>query len=95
MLLNEGIPSQPKYGGLLKIEDSEPVKFTELISYKKTSVPPLEAFSAKGCTSIMDVVENGEGIIPANFRLIPGIGREKAINIINKLDKIWKWIFGG
>ncbi|MCQ2970604.1 MAG: NrpR regulatory domain-containing protein [archaeon] len=88
VLLNEGIPSQPKYGGLLKIEDSEPVKFTELISYKKTSVPPLEAFSAKGCTSIMDVVENGEGIIPANFRLIPGIGREKAINIINKLDKI-------
>lgn len=88
VLLNEGIPSKPKYGGLLKIEDSEPVKFTELISYKKTSVPPLEAFSAKGCTSIMEVVENGEGIIPANFRLIPGIGREKAINIINKLDKI-------
>ncbi|WP_432645333.1 NrpR regulatory domain-containing protein [Methanobrevibacter sp.] len=88
VLLNEGIPSQPKYGGLLKIEDSEPIKFTELMSYKKTSLSPLDAFSTKEFTSIMDVVENGNGIIPANFRLIPGIGREKAINIINKLDKI-------
>ena len=88
VLLNEGIPSQPKYGGLLKIEDSEPINFTQLISYKKTSVSPLDAFSTKGFTSIMDVLENGDGIIPANFRLIPGIGREKAANIINKLDKI-------
>lgn len=88
VLLNEGIPSQPKYGGLLKIEDSEPINFTELISYKKTSVSPLDAFSAKGFTSIMDVIENGDGIIPANFRLIPEIGREKAVNIINKMDKI-------
>ncbi len=88
VLLNEGIPSQPKYGGLLKIENNEPIKFTELISYKKTSVSPLDAFSAKGFTSIMDVVETGDGIIPANFRLIPGIGRDKAVDIINKLDKI-------
>lgn len=88
VLLNKGIPSQPQYGGLLKIEDSQPVRFTELISYKKTSVTPLDAFSAKGFTSVMDVVENGEGIIPANFRLIPGIGRQKAIEIINRLDKI-------
>lgn len=88
VLLNEGIASQPQYGGLLKIEDNEPVGFTELISYKKTSVSPLEAFSAKGFTSVMDVIENGEGIIPANFRLIPGIGRQNAIDIINKLEKI-------
>ncbi|AMD16741.1 membrane protein [Methanobrevibacter sp. YE315] len=88
VLLNEGIPSQPQYGGLLKIEDSQPIKFTELISYKKTSMTPLDAFSTPGLTSIMDVVDTGSGIIPANFRLIPGIGREKAISIINNLDKI-------
>ena len=33
VLLNEGIASQLQYGGLLKIEDNEPVGFTELISY--------------------------------------------------------------
>ena len=88
VLLNEGIPSQPQYGGLLKIEDYKPVKFTELISYKKTSVTPLDAFSTPGFTSVLDVVDNGNGIIPANFRLIPGIGRSKAVDIINKLNKI-------
>ena len=88
ILLNEGIPSQPQYGGLLKIEDSQPIKFTELISYKKTSLTPLDAFSSSGLTSIHDVVNTGSGIIPANFRLIPGIGRQKAVDIINKLEKI-------
>ena len=88
ILLNEGIPSQPQYGGLLKIEDSQPIKFTELISYKKTSVTPLDAFSTSGFTSVLDVVNDGTGIIPANFRLIPGIGRQKAIEIINRLEKI-------
>ena len=88
ILLNEGIPSQPQYGGLLKIEDLQPIKFTELISYKKTSVTPLDAFSTTGFTSVLDVVNTGSGVIPANFRLIPGIGRKKAIDIINRLEKI-------
>ena len=88
ILLNEGILSQPQYGGLLKIEDKEPIKFEELISYKKTSVTPLEAFSAPQYTSVLDVVNDGNGIIPANFRLIPGIAYDKTVEIINNLKKI-------
>ena len=88
VLLNEGIPSQPQYGGLLKIENNQPVKFTELISYKKTSVTPLDAFANSNLTSVLDVITKGSGVVPANFRLIPGIAREKTIEIINQLDKI-------
>ena len=88
VLLNEGIPSQLQYGGLLKIEDSKPIRFTDLISYKKTSVTPLDAFCSSGLTSVLDVVDSGSGIIPANFRLIPAIGRLKTVDIINKLNKI-------
>jgi hypothetical protein len=88
ILLNEGIPSQPKYGGLLQIEDNHPVKFTELISYKKTSITPLDAFANTNQTSVLDVTTEGSGIIPANFRLIPGIGKQKAVNIIKKLHEI-------
>ena len=88
ILLNEGIASQPLYGGLLKIEDYKPVRFEELISYKKTSLTPLDAFSSPNRTSVLDVVDSGTGVIPANFRLIPGIGRDKTVEIINKLDKI-------
>ncbi|MDO5859282.1 DUF128 domain-containing protein [Methanobrevibacter sp.] len=88
ILLNEGIPSQLQYGGLLKVEDSRPVKFTELISYKKTSLTPLDAFANSNLTSVLDVITKGSGIIPANFRLIPGVSRQKTIEILNNLDRI-------
>ena len=88
ILLNEGIPSLPQYGGLLKIEDYKPVTFTELISYKKTSVTPLDAFIAPKMTSVLDVIDNGCGYVPANFRLIPSNAFEKATRIINEISKI-------
>ena len=88
ILLNEGISSQPVYGGLIKVEDYKPIRFEELISYKKTSLTPLDAFSSPNRTSVLDVVDSGNGIIPANFRLIPGVGRDKTIELIKKLDKI-------
>lgn len=88
ILLYEGIPSIPVYGGLLKIEDYVPTKFTELISYKKTSIPPLDAFISKGMTSVLDVINDGNGIIPANFRLIPSIAKEKCEKIVENLKKV-------
>lgn len=86
-LLYNGIPSIPLYGGLVKVEDYVPTKFTELISYKKTSISPLDAFISKNTTSVLDVVDNGTGLIPANFRLIPASGSEKTKEILNGLKK--------
>ena len=88
ILLKEGIPTQPQYGGLLKIENNRPVKFTETISYKKTSVTPLDAFANSDLTSVLDVITKGTGLIPANFRLIPGIARERTLEIIHELERI-------
>ena len=88
MLLKEGIPTQPQYGGLLKIENNHPVKFTEIISYKKTSVTPLDAFANSSLTSVLDVITKGNGLIPANFRLIPGVARERTIEIVKELIQI-------
>ena len=88
VLLKEGIPTQPQYGGLLKIENNQPVKFTEIISYKKTSVTPLDAFANSSLTSVLDVITKGSGLIPANFRLIPGVARERTIEIVKELIKI-------
>ena len=88
ILLNEGIPSQLQYGGLLKIEDSRPIKFTELISYKKTSLTPLDAFANSKLTSVLDVITKGSGLVPANFRLLPGVSKQKTHEILEKLNKI-------
>ena len=88
MLLNEGIPVIPQYGGLVNVEEYVPTRFTELISYKKTSMTPLDAFTAKNMTSVLNVAREGTGIIPANFRIIPAAAREKAVSFFGKLQKI-------
>ncbi len=88
MLQKQGIPVIPQYGGVVKIEDYIPTRFTELIAYKKTSMTPLEAFTDQNMTSVLEVVEQGNGLIPANFRLIPASSREKAVETFLKLHKI-------
>ncbi|MGZ7043119.1 MAG: NrpR regulatory domain-containing protein [Methanobacterium sp.] len=88
MILNEGIPVIPQYGGLVKVEDYVPTRFTELIAYKKTSMTPLEAFTAKGMTSVLSVAREGNGTIPANFRIIPAAARENTVELFNNLEKI-------
>jgi HTH-type transcriptional regulator, global nitrogen regulator NrpRI len=88
MLLKAGIPVVPKYGGLVKIENNVPKSFTELIAYKKTSMTPLEAFTDREMTSVLGVIEDGNGDIPANFRLIPATAREDAINLFSALREI-------
>jgi len=88
ILLNEGIPVIPQYGGLVKVEDYVPIRFTELIAYKKTSMTPLEAFTAKEMTSVLDVARYGDGLIPANFRIIPAAARENTVKLFRQLEKI-------
>ena len=88
VFLNNGIPSIPQYGGLVEIEDYYPTKFSQLISYRKTSITPLDAFIAKGMTSVLEVAEHGTGTIPANFRIIPESSLEKAREIIQKLEMV-------
>ncbi len=83
-----GIISQPLYGGLLKVEDYTPINFIEQIAYEKTSITPLEAFTSHNSTSVLDVANDGTGVIPANFRIIPSSKREEALKIINELSKI-------
>lgn len=88
MLLNEGIPVIPQYGGIVNVEDYVPTHFTELIAYQQTSMTPLEAFTAKEMTSVLDVVREGQGMIPANFRIIPSSSKEKAEKMFQNLEKI-------
>lgn len=88
VLLSHGIPSIPLYGGLLEVKKNIPQRFTELISYKKTSIPPLDAFIADGMTSVMKVAKKGSGILPANFRVIPSDSIDKTRKILNNLSRI-------
>ncbi len=88
MLRKAGIPVILQYGGLVEVRDYKPVRFTELIAYKKTSITPLEAFTDREMTSVLQVVKEGTGHIPANFRLIPESAREKAVETLSKMNNI-------
>jgi repressor of nif and glnA expression len=83
-----GIISLPTYGGLLKVEDYVPINFIEQIAYEKTSLTPLEAFSGHKNTSVLNVANEGTGVIPANVRIIPESKRDEALKIIENLSKI-------
>ncbi|MEM2541257.1 MAG: NrpR regulatory domain-containing protein, partial [Candidatus Methanomethylicia archaeon] len=55
VLIHSGIPIFFKYGGLVQVVNYKPIRFTELISYDGTTIPPLELFVRSGQTSIIKV----------------------------------------
>jgi hypothetical protein len=84
-LLKAGVPVDSRFGGILQINNHQPLRFTELINYAGTSLDPSEIFIRADMTSVNKVVETGNGEILANFREIPAICRPMAEEIAAKL----------
>jgi repressor of nif and glnA expression len=78
IFLKAGIPVTSKFGGVLQIENSEPSRFTALISYEGTSLDPLEIFIKSRMTDVQGAIKNHNGKILASFREIPIVSLEKA-----------------
>ncbi|MBO3800685.1 MAG: DUF128 domain-containing protein [Candidatus Brockarchaeota archaeon] len=91
ILIRSGIPLILKYGGLVQFVNKTPIRFVELMSYEGTTVPPLEVFSYRHMTSIMNYLNTGTGVIPANYREVPKEALDKVKSIISELSSIgWK-----
>lgn len=86
-LLKAGVPMNSKFGGLLQIEDHNPLRFVELIHYEGCSLDPSEVFIKAGMTSTTQAAKTGNGTILANFREIPSICRPVAHDVITGLAK--------
>jgi repressor of nif and glnA expression len=71
VLQRAGIPVTMAYGGRLAFEGKEVKGFLDLISYRGTTIDPLQLFISAGLTSIRGVVASGTGIALANVREIP------------------------
>ncbi|MBC7130374.1 DUF128 domain-containing protein, partial [Candidatus Bathyarchaeota archaeon] len=67
--------------------NGKPVRFTDLISYAGSTLDPLEIFSAKGLSSVTEVVASGRGCILANIREIPMDALKTAKEILEKAEK--------
>jgi repressor of nif and glnA expression len=94
ILIKHGIPSSIKYGGLLAIKNSQPIAYTDLISYGGTSLDPIQIFTARRMTSILAAARSGEGTVLANVRTVPAVASEKSIELLLDAKKagIVGWI---
>jgi HTH-type transcriptional regulator, global nitrogen regulator NrpRI len=88
ILLKHGIPMTSRFGGLLKLKDGKALRFTEMIHYDGTSIDPLEVFIRSGMTDYHGAIRDGNGLIGASFREVPGESRQRLVNIGERLDEI-------
>ena len=88
VLLKHGIPMASRFGGLLKIHNGKAVRFTEMIHYDGTSIDPLEVFIRSGMTDYHGAIRDGDGLIGASFREVPGESRQRLINISERLNEV-------
>ncbi|WP_456375154.1 NrpR regulatory domain-containing protein [Methanocaldococcus sp.] len=84
ILLQNGIFPLHECGGIVKYEDGKPVEFKEVIKYVSTSVDPLSVFIETKKTDVMGIIENGEGYLPANFRVFGVEFLERFKSILEK-----------
>jgi len=87
LLLKAGIPVEPAYGGILQVENRKPERFLDLISYSGTSIDPIKIFMNRKTTSVLGVLDKGEGKILANMRQINSSAYDKAMEVIKLAEK--------
>ncbi len=68
LLLRRGIPVNPIGGGIVEIEFRVPRRFTSMILYRDTTLDPIEVLISQDTTSILGVMQHGNGNILANIR---------------------------
>ncbi|MCX5750401.1 MAG: NrpR regulatory domain-containing protein [Candidatus Saganbacteria bacterium] len=85
ILLKQAIPVGSSFGGVLQIEGGQPLRFTELISYSGSTVDPHEVFIRSKMTSVREAAK-GSGKILAGSREIPAGSRQRAKEIIEKME---------
>lgn len=84
---SSGIPVKAIFGGLLEIENREPLRFIEIVKYEGTSIDPLEIFIKSKMTRYREVVETGSGRIGANFMEVPGDALKRVVDISREMEK--------
>ena len=87
LLRAEGIPVVSKFGGLLEIRDSKPLRFTHIIHYAGTTLDPLEVFIKAQMTSVLAAARTGCGLIGASFREVPAAALPRVEKVVRRMDE--------
>lgn len=88
IFLKAGIPTTSVFGGLLEIENGNPIRFTQIIRYDGTTIDPLEIFIQGGMTSVSKAVRTDRGCVGAGFREVPSAARPHVMELREQLEAI-------
>lgn len=87
ILLRSGVPVRARFGGLLEIRDSQPMRFVDLIEYGGTSLDPLELFIKAGRTSVRTCARGGTGTVVASFREFPALALDRVLKAGSDMER--------
>lgn len=85
ILLKHGIPVNINYGGMLRFNKNQASHYTDLIAYAGTTIDPLKIFISWKMTSVLDIVDTGDGLLLANVREVPDLARDEASGILDRV----------
>jgi repressor of nif and glnA expression len=88
ILLKQGIPVKPRFGGLVEVKDGNPVRFTDLVRYDSTTIDPMEILMSQSLTSVSDMLTIGSGKILANLREITMNARNRVEETLDGLVSV-------
>ncbi len=88
ILLEHGIPTISRFGGLMELSNKVPSRFVELIHYEGTTLDPLEIFIRSGMTDYWGATETGSGLVGASFREVPGDSRDRVLAVARKMEEV-------
>lgn len=92
VLVHAGIPVHSEFGGLVEVSGHEPVRFTEVVTYRGSSIDPVEVFIKSAATSVGAAAISGRGKIGAGFRSCPAVARD---HVLRLLDDLAPWHLRG
>ncbi len=87
VLLKHGIPIESKFGGVLEVRNSRPLRFTAVINYGGTSLDPSEQYIRARMTSVSEVAKSSNGRVLANFRELPALSRLLVVEVLAALKE--------
>ncbi|MBD3176290.1 MAG: DUF128 domain-containing protein [Armatimonadia bacterium] len=85
ILLRHHIAVDSVYGGLLQTRERTPLRFTELVSYRGSTLDPMQIFISGRMTSVWEAATEGSGKIGASLREIPAVALQRAQQLIDRL----------
>ena len=57
VLMKSGVPIRPKGGGVIEVVDREPVRFTDILMYRATTIDPIDVLISQELTCVSSMMQ--------------------------------------